>query len=289
MNDSTTNPPAEQCVHCGKTFPFTTEHFVPKFNDKTNPSRRCRECKRASDRDYYSRHKQKIAEYKHEYAKVNHDKENARKRKWEADNKDHVRELKARGREKNRVHLREYHREWSSRNKDKVSGYGHRRYWRDVEVTRAKMREYNFKNQEKTRERGRRTARRQAEKGNVKVNMHRRRARKLGLQDTFTHEEWLQCLSYFGNCCAVCGRPQGLWHTLAADHWIPLASKICPGTTSLNIIPLCHGINGCNNSKGSKSPNDWLVTQFGNRKAKQILSRIEAYFQWVKTKSVSQP
>ncbi len=113
---------------------------------------------------------------------------------------------------------------------------------------------------------------------------HRRRARKRNLPHTFTAQNWQRALDYFGDCCAVCGRPQGLWHTLAADHWIPLSDPRFdnPGTVPTNIVPLCHGEGGCNNRKNNHDPVEWLQSTFGARKAAKILSRIEQYFQWVK-------
>jgi hypothetical protein len=65
---------------------------------------------------------------------------------------------------------------------------------------------------------------------------------------------------------------------MAADHWIPLASPDCPGSIPTNIVPLCHGEGGCNNSKGKHNPVEWLDRRFGKRKAKQVLARILAYF-----------
>jgi hypothetical protein len=107
---------------------------------------------------------------------------------------------------------------------------------------------------------------------------HRRSARKRSLPAQFTSDDWRIALAYFGNTCAVCGRPRGLWHTLAADHWIPLTNPNCPGTVPGNIVPLCHGQDGCNNIKGSRDPHEWLVAQFGPRKAARIEARIAEYF-----------
>lgn len=93
-------------------------------------------------------------------------------------------------------------------------------------------------------------------------------------------EGWLKTLEYFDFRCAVCGRPQGLWHFLARDHWIP---KSRGGRTSLdNLVPLCHGWDGCNNHKGNKDVHEWLVSVYGARKAKRIEKRVNDYFQWVK-------
>ena len=110
-----------------------------------------------------------------------------------------------------------------------------------------------------------------------------RRARKRSLPDTFTLKDWEFALNYFNHCCAVCGNQlNGLFHTAAADHWIPLSSPDCPGTVPTNIIPLCHGVNGCNNSKAYHHPEDWLVKRYGKRKAKPILKRIHDYFASIK-------
>lgn len=110
----------------------------------------------------------------------------------------------------------------------------------------------------------------------------RRLARKRNLPDTFTAADWQHALNYFNGCCAVCGRPPGLWHTLAADHWTALSDPDCPGTIPTNIVPLCHprkdGGDSCNVSKHNKNPEQWLVEKFGKRKAKKILARIQAYF-----------
>src|SRR5512141_2961524 len=87
--------------------------------------------------------------------------------------------------------------------------------------------------------------------------------RKRKLPDTFTDQDWQRALEYWDYKCAVCGRPRGLWHTLAADHWIPLSDPECPGTIPTYIVPLCHGEGGCNNSKRSRSPQAWLEAKLG--------------------------
>lgn len=110
----------------------------------------------------------------------------------------------------------------------------------------------------------------------------RRRARRRKLPDTMKQRDIEKCFAYFGHRCAVCGRPIGFWHTLAMDHWIPLTSPECPGTVPQNMIPLCHGIGGCNNAKHDKDPHEWLVATFGKRKATKIEKQIGAYFDSLK-------
>lgn len=102
----------------------------------------------------------------------------------------------------------------------------------------------------------------------------------------FSSLDWKRCLAYFKDRCAVCGRdlsdPFGDY-TASADHWIPISSADCPGTIPSNIVPLCHGKNGCNNSKHNRLPIEWLVKKFGESQASEITQRIEAYFNWLKS------
>lgn len=102
----------------------------------------------------------------------------------------------------------------------------------------------------------------------------------------FVESDWYRALEYFDGYCAVCGKPPGLWQVLAMDHWIPVKSPNCPGSMPTNIVPLCHsrkgGVGSCNNLKGNRMPEEWLIERYGKRKARQILARIEAYFDWVR-------
>lgn len=87
---------------------------------------------------------------------------------------------------------------------------------------------------------------------------------------------------HFGGRCAVCERPPGLWHTIAADHWTPISSPDCPGTVPSNIVPLCHGVDGCNNSKHDRDAAEWLSETRGKRQANKIIARIEGYFESIR-------
>jgi len=119
-----------------------------------------------------------------------------------------------------------------------------------------------------------------------RIAAHRRRARKLALPDNFNKDNEEFCLRYWNHQCAVCGRGNGFWFFLALDHFIPLVSPHCPGTTPGNIIPLCHGRKGkpkelakcCNQNKQAKDPMSWLATKLGPHKAKMKIKQIEAYF-----------
>lgn len=107
---------------------------------------------------------------------------------------------------------------------------------------------------------------------------HRRKARVRGLPNTFSARDLQRALAYFGGRCAVCGRELEASGVYSMDHWIPLSAPGCPGTVPHNMIPLCQGENGCNNSKSNRDAKEWLSTKFGKREARRILLRIRIYF-----------
>jgi hypothetical protein len=182
----------------------------------------------------------------------------------------------------NRDSIREYNREYYALNADRLQEYRAARADKSREWNRAnrdKKRQHGRKwyaaNIEKVREYHRKY--RAASSDMSRVRDQRRNARKHGLPNEFTATDWQHALAHFNGCCAVCGRQPGLWHTLAMDHWIPLTSPDCPGTVPWNIVPLCHGVDGCNNTKFNRDADEWLLDKFGPRKGKAILRRIEAF------------
>ena len=141
-----------------------------------------------------------------------------------------------------------------------------------LESARVKIREYK----------------RQWSKSNPKKVMgyeRRRRTLKSVLAYDFTLDDESRALDYWNGRCAVCDRPLiDLFgeHYAAMDHWIALSDPRPdnPGTVPTNMIPLCHGVGGCNNKKGNRDPVEWLIAEFGKRKSMKILERIETYFEW---------
>jgi hypothetical protein len=106
-----------------------------------------------------------------------------------------------------------------------------------------------------------------------------RRAEVRGLASDFIADDWRFALSYFEGNCAACNRPlYGLFHTVAADHWIPLSDPTCPGTVPSNIVPLCCGKDGCNESKGNNNPEQWVIAKFGHVHGREILAKIQDFF-----------
>ncbi len=79
------------------------------------------------------------------------------------------------------------------------------------------------------------------------VNMHRCRARKLGLSDTLTVAEWLETQRDFDYRCAYCRSNSAI----CLEHFIPL--ELGGGTVKWNCVPAC---GACNRKKKNKHPSD---------------------------------
>jgi hypothetical protein len=103
----------------------------------------------------------------------------------------------------------------------------------------------------------------------------------------FTEHDWQFCLEYWHHQCAICGAQEGLFHTLAADHWVPISTPNSPGSVPWNILPLCHGRYGCNSRKGAQDPTTWLIALLGKRKARRKLAEIEAFFTLTRQRDAS--
>lgn len=279
MSDSTSNTPSvpdgykrcssrNNCVHPdGPILPATREyfHFMNKSKGKLYPQ--CIKCRAAK---YFDNPGQAIK----------------RSRLWWQEHKDEANQ----GRRDNRNEdTRAREKAWKDNNIEKVRKYKRDEYQKHRDEILRKERDDRRLNPDKYKEKGKKAylkhkfvfqAHAKARKGRI------RQARSDG--ENFTARDWERTLSYFNGCCAVCGRQlDDLFgtHTAAADHWQPI--KRGGANTPDNIIPLCHskkaGANGCNNSKLDKDPVQWLIERYGKRKAKAILGRIEAYFEWVRS------
>ncbi len=118
-----------------------------------------------------------------------------------------------------------------------------------------------------------------------RIKQARRRARARHYPDTWTLADSRFALAYWQGCCAVCGRAEGFWYTIALDHWIPLTDPACPGTVPGNLVPLCHAKKGipsalarpCNNHKGPAAPQTWLQDTYGPVKGRKHWRAIERF------------
>lgn len=163
---------------------------------------------------------------------------------------------------------------------EKVRTY-HRRYRaKNRSTVRRQAREWYQDNQEKESKKRRNHYANNPDK--IRGYFLRRRAIKKGLPATFSLKEQRFARHYFLYACAICGREEGFEWTIAFDHWIPLIDPNCPGTIAANMVPLCHGKRGCNNSKQKRKAEIWLKEQYGTRKAKQFMQKIEDYFEIIR-------
>lgn len=280
--DSTSDTPLKRCTRCKQEKPANLDNFPAHKHTRSGLDSWCRECRLEYSRErnklpsrqkyhkeymakYRVEHEDELKVWREQYRLDHADEIKAyRKRHYDA-NADYIRAKANAYGKANRPRINQTRAAWKARNPEKVA------------AKREANREY-FRNYTRTH-RAKNPAMNVARK-------QRRRARVLSLPDSFTAQDWETALAYFGNCCAVCGRSFHADYNEYkphADHWIPLASVECPGTIPENIVPLCGGVNGCNESKGHNDPVAWLVRRFGEDQAAFILERVNAYFAWLKT------
>ena len=208
-------------------------------------------------------------DYARAYYQDRLDKERERQRNWRASHREYERE-------RTRAYYADHRDERIA--KDRMR--------RSTDRAKATWRKYRLAHHEEIKERARQWSRSNPVKRTLALI--RRRARKLDLPDTMTEHDWQVALTYFDNSCAVCGRSfktnSGTYKP-AADHWIPLSDPRPdnPGTVPTNIVPLCHGTGGCNNSKHDRDAKEWLVSRYGKVSAEEIFERIEQFFRIVRS------
>jgi hypothetical protein len=249
-----------RCGKCGNEYPLTNEFF---YKDKRNPqglTRQCKECQKAMARKWQQENPEKAKQKSREYREKNRDKlceyMKAYNPKYREANRD-----------KRHYHDKLYRQRYPEKAREKQKRY------RDRHPDRAYLRHANWIDK------------------NPLYNAtakNKRRALKRGKLGILSPSDWQRALDYFGNRCAVCGRPYGDGYILAQDHWVALSNG--GDTTPQNIIPLCHSKTrregdaiGCNSSKHNKHAVDWLEKRFGKEKSLEIMSRIHAYFESLAT------
>lgn len=276
--DHTPDPDLKRCSKCQVFKPLSEFGKEPKA--KNGLQSQCKACKskqsaeyrashveqcKARSKRYYAEHRTEMLEYQAKYA-VSHpeikkrarrkytvthpDKVNAHTRKYKARHREHIAEYNATYRKNNHARVRKQARDYYRSHREECAAY----FKKNPHVGR--------------------------------LAAQRRRARLKGLPNNFSRDDEIKMYEYFDHCCAVCGKPVGLWHILALDHWIPISNPNCPGTIPTNIVPLCHdvkdGEGSCNKSKLNRDPREWLISTFGVRKANKILKRIQTYFDSLK-------
>jgi hypothetical protein len=259
------------CTGCGETKPATSEYWHKQKKGKYGLASKCKVCKAEHQREY--RQQPEVKERKREYHREYYQRPDVKERKQEY-HREYHREYYQRPEVKERH--REYHREYDQRPdvKERKQEY-HREYQRE-----------RYQRPE-VKEQRREYLQRPEVKERLRLYFSKRRARKCSLPDTLTQAQIDRMHHYFGNRCAICGQPEDLFIQLQLDHWIPLSSDDCIGTTALNIVPLCGCSEfdshvGCNQSKRDKDALEWLIETYGKRQGTAKYQRIMDYFEWVK-------
>lgn len=261
------------CTNCGEKYPATTEFFRKKKGGWLGLEAQCKKCRNEKATHYPSSHSDKRKQTKSIHAKRPDVAERRRTRRRERYNNDP-----------------EY--------RQRVLDDNTKRQLVNPEITRLKKRDEYQRHKDKYRERGRkhylqnrniyieRARNYKSDPVAHGIRTQRRLARKRQLPDTFTKKEWLRCLDYFNNQCAVCGKPFSAVSKPYMDHWIPLNSDQCPGTVAENMVCLCGGKGGCNESKHNRKAELWLLDFYTLEDAAQILDRVTAYFEQVRSHHV---
>jgi hypothetical protein len=247
----------KRCTKCGNEYPATAEYFNRCVRNKSGLRAECNNCRWV-------------------YRQTNKDAEAVRSRRHRQLNQTRIAEYQHNYYVHNKEHLSEYQREYYRENRTRLIVKSRLNRHKNTERYKQTKRIYQQKHRERLASYYR--AYRESNRHVCKASTHRYRARKRELPNAFTAYDWQCALEYFGGCCAVCGKPADSHITIAADHWIPLSHPECTGTLPTNIVPLCHGAGGCNNTKRNRLPADWLTDYYGKDKATEIIRRIQAYF-----------
>lgn len=278
--------PEKQCSKCKQFKPATVEYFFKDSRLKSFFIAKCKDCKAEESR----------SPERYQYQK-----------EWRLKNSVRINENAKTRRDKDPEKYNEYQRDWRAKHPGLQAQYSKKCRDANIEEYRAKDREYYKNNSEKRKANSKRWRDNNPDKvilwypkqkkyensehgKSVRKSItERRRARELNLPSLPFDQRIL--MDYWNGCCAICGNPRGMWHTIALDHWIAIkdARFDNPGTVPWNLVPMCHSLPNkpygepcCNNSKNSKDPIEWLVEKLGKRKAKQKLNEILDYFEWAK-------
>lgn len=241
--------PYNSCRICHAFKPWNEVNFVKSKRDGI--TRECRECRK----QYRDEHKIEACRRAHEWRQRNPEREKANKEKQKVD--PHAQAIK-------KAYQREYYQAnrasfaaknaaWQRQNPDKVAK-AHRRYNETHPEVRRRIKQSRL-------------------------------TYARSLPSTFTGQDWRSALVYFHGCCAYCGNPPSLFDTYTVLHEEHFIAQINGGGyTPDNILPACQS---CNLSKGERDPREWCIERFGKRKAREILARIEQYFEEFRAPVVS--
>lgn len=215
----------KKCSKCEEEKPQAAEHFryrLDKRDGKHYWNSTCRECERKATRLYQQKNKKKKQAYMKEYRSKNAEKIKASKKQYRIENA-----------EKEKATQKKYRQQ----KQDKIAVYNKEYYW---------------KNKQKEIERN--VKYRRTDRGRVisKLIKYRRKKRLDSVPDVLTPGQWQECLVYFKNRCAYCGKKE----VMTQDHFVPTV-KGGP-YSKCNILPAC---GSCNSRKRTIDFFKWYPKQ----------------------------
>lgn len=225
--------PQRPCNKCGQPFPRTPEHW---HKDKTLSEGLRYTCKSCASGRAQTWHHNNI-DYAHEQARLryeaNRDEMIERVRRWYWQDPERARQLKREDYQRHREQRDAYSREYNRRHKELVTSIKRAYIKRHPERRKSQALAWNKRNPDMCR-----------------ANRHRRRARLLAAEGTFTADDIrLQYRSQRGNCWH-CGKSVG--DDYHVDHLRPLAKD--GSNDPRNLVISCAP---CNLSKGDRQTWEW--------------------------------
>ena len=227
------------CTKCNTEKPATTEYFYKNHAHPHGLSYWCKDCRKAIDKEYHDKNKDKRNKYSGEY---------------HHNNKETISEKR-----------KDYNKEYYQKNKEQILARTIENYYKNRDGRLERCKEYRKENKEKRSAYFRKY--RQSERGKElgRIHCQRWKALKRDLPATFTVAQWKECKKHFDYTCAYCGKAT---KKLAKEHFVPV-SKGGVFTVS-NIVPSCRT---CNSSKNNKDFFEWYPSQafYSKQREKKIL------------------
>lgn len=251
------------CHDCKQELPASIDYFKVDRRSKDSLGSICKKCASAYSKKWRERQIEADPDYYKKLYQRYRERHLARGHRWYRQNKDRH---------------REYQRQWREENREKYLAMLRNYYQKNRETIINRVKQWRKENSKQYRRYNREWLEANPQKAAAirKGGSIRRRARERNLPDNFTAQDWLNCLDYWNNQCAVCGIKSE--EVLHADHWIPLFNDNSPGTVVNNIICLCRH---CNHTKSASDPVIWLIEKLGKELGQKKLLEIEEYFELV--------
>lgn len=229
------------CKHCNRELPLNNEYFAIFKRNKDGFATICKSCKREYDKEYRLKNKEKIRIKQRKYS----ENRKAYCKKWYYENQEYVKAYRERNKDKITEQNKKYWAENKNEQKERISK------WRRENAEYIKQ--YRKINRNRDREQSRKwyNTERGRKLSMTKTNAYR--AKKKQLPNSFTAEQWAECLEYFNHSCAYCGEH---YEVLEQEHFIPVSKG--GEFTKNNIVPSCRS---CNASKLNHDFSEWYPKQ----------------------------